>query len=116
MRSSAGTTANDQTQPSDVAVDPLLDYAWRGSLVKTAPMATKQQPCGSGQAALTLEFGAIARKVLAHAVGADRDPVPRHAFGHRLPAQRFRDSSSPGVADAWNGLFPPPLSFTAPER
>ena len=27
MRSSAGTTAGDQTQPRDVALDPLLDYA-----------------------------------------------------------------------------------------
>src|SRR5690348_6270652 len=30
MRSSAGTTASDETQPRDVAVDPLLDYAYTG--------------------------------------------------------------------------------------
>ena len=64
-------------------------------------------PADRAKPGLTLVFGAIARNVLANAVSADRDPVPRHAFGHRLPAPRFREPSSPGVADAWNGRFPP---------
>ena len=39
MRSSAGTTAGDQTQPREVALGLLLDYAaYSSSLVETAPV------------------------------------------------------------------------------
>jgi hypothetical protein len=37
MRSSAGTTAGDQTQPREVALDARLEYAWSGHLGRVTP-------------------------------------------------------------------------------
>jgi hypothetical protein len=61
-----------------------------GTRYPTAPAATKQQPCGSGiEPTFTLEIAAIARIVLANAVGADRGFV--HRDGRRVrPAPVIR--------------------------